>query len=172
MALEYPPTMSQGNISFVEDISRFAAFASYQLIRIQVFYVYFNAAISKFKIIEWLNGTAIYYYWLTNPYMGANDFIQPIIRPLVTSRIFTPLLTWGAIVFELILAFAFVLQPKSRQPLLIFAVSFHLVIAVVHGLIPFCLAMTGALILYLRPLDNQFNFNIVSRPFLNIRANQ
>jgi hypothetical protein len=42
-------------------------------------------------------------------------------------------------------------------------ISFHIAIAIVHGLISFGLAMSAALIMYLRSPEEQFAFDWASR---------
>src|SRR6185436_6116694 len=106
---------------------------------------------------EWLDGTAVY-YWFLNPYMGANDFLKVIITPFVTNEFTTPFITWGTLAFELSLFLGLVMAPKHRLILLRWAILFHFLIAVIHGLIPFFLAMTASLIIYLRPLDKSYGF--------------
>lgn len=142
---------------FTTETSSFISFAGLLLIKVQVAVIYFDASIEKFKVDEWLNGTALY-YWFTNTYMGATESIKYILNPFITNYITTPILTWSVLLFEMILFLAVVMETKYRKKIMIVGILFHFVIALIHGLFPFFLSMAGALILYLWPLQEEFSF--------------
>jgi antimicrobial peptide system SdpB family protein len=144
-------------------LSLFIGHSALLMIKLQVAFIYLNAAVEKFKVEEWINGTALY-YWFLNPYMGANGFVKPILFPLITNSITTPLLTWGVLVFELTLFIGIAMSHKYKNSLLQLGILFHLMIVVVHGLFTFFLSMSAALILYLRPWNYEFNFQRI--PFI------
>lgn len=146
------------NITWKKDLSIWCAASTYFIIRLQVALIYFNAAVEKFKVDEWLNGTALY-YWFLNPYMGANEAMTFLLKPLITHHLITPLLTWGTLLFELMLFLGIALPARYRIMLLKSGILFHLIIAFVHGLFPFFFSMTAALILFLKPLNTSFNLS-------------
>jgi antimicrobial peptide system SdpB family protein len=123
----------------------------YGIIRIQVAIIYFHAAIGKMFVDEWANGTALY-YWLNDPVFGPVLFFRHLLVPVIQNPTAIVLLTWGVIVFEIILFMALIMSAKQRRKLLWPGIIFHVLIVVFHGLFSFCLAMIGALILYLYPL--------------------
>jgi hypothetical protein len=47
------------------------------LIRLQVAFIYFHAAVGKMPISDWANGTAVY-YWFNNPTFGMCNWMKPI----------------------------------------------------------------------------------------------
>ena len=151
------PVPSSEKISVAHDISNFAAYSAYFVIRLQVAYIYFDAASKKFNVQEWLDGTALY-YWFSNSYFGATDLFKFILMPLVTSPLVAPILTWSVWIFELLLFTGLVMPKKYHSILLRSGLVFHFFIALIHGLIPFFFSMGGALILYLRPLNMKFYF--------------
>lgn len=134
------------------------AFFAYLLISIQVFIIYFHAAVGKFFVTEWIDGTAIY-YWFYNSFFGMNDYLIPIMKPLLKSPILITLLTWSILVFELALAFGvFYKNKKTKVIFCIAGIFFHFLIMLFHGLVSFFLIMTGTLILFF--IAKNYNFKI------------
>ncbi len=121
------------------------------LIRIQVAIVYFHAAVGKFAVDEWTNGTALY-YWLLHPTFGAADWLRPAIEGLLRGGTFGALLTWGVLALEFMLAAALISSTRWRRPLLVGGLLLHAGIIVLHGLVSFGLVMFAALILFLHPV--------------------
>ena len=64
--------------------------------------------------------------------------------------------TWGTLVVELLLATGIRSRCRRRNKLLILGILFHFAIAFVFGLWTFSLAMSAALLLYLRQPDQCF----------------
>ncbi len=131
---------------------RVTAHITLLFIRLQVAVIYFHAAVGKMAVPEWVDGTALY-YWFTHPTFGTPDWIKPLMLTLVTTPLTLALMNWGAIVLELLLALGLVMPKRTWRYLFAAGISFHLIIAVLMGLISFGLAMFGALLLYLRPID-------------------
>ncbi len=125
-----------------------------QLIRIQVFVLYLIAAVRKFYIKEWIDGTAMY-YWLTNNLFGAPHYLMWFVHLLILNHVFVFILTWAAILFELIVCAGIFFTPTFKIKLLRAALIFHLLIFIFMGLGSFFFAMAGALILYLYPITNK-----------------
>lgn len=123
--------------------------------RVQVGVIYLVAWVSKIAVEEWANGTAVY-YWFLHPVFGVSDGRRALLMPLLTRPATVVLLTWGALALEALLFMGLLIDRRHRPALLAAGVLFHAGIALVHGLITFCLAMTAALILYLRPPEKTF----------------
>ncbi len=119
------------------------------LLRLQISVIYLFAAVLKFPTEEWANGTALYYWWI-HPKFGTVGVMRWITDRIGPTVLVVPL-TWSVLVFELCLAAALVAPTRFRLRLLPVAIVFHLGIALVHGLPSFAIAMSAALVLYLRP---------------------
>ncbi|UAY50769.1 sporulation-delaying protein SdpB family protein [Ferruginibacter albus] len=120
------------------------------IIKLQVFYIYLDAALGKLASKEWLDGTAMY-YWVLNSEFGTSGFLLNLIKPVVMNRAGVAILTWGTIVFELLLCAGILFKPKARFWLMIAGIFFHFLIFIFLGLGSFFFAMTGSLVLYLYP---------------------
>jgi len=133
---------------FERPAARLIALGWLSVIRLQVAVIYFHAAVAKFAVPEWLNGTAVY-YWFSSSTLGMPDWLRPSIEPLL--RLSAPVLTitWGTMLLEILLAMGLLADPRLRRGLLIAGLLFHLGIAVVFSLSSFMLAMDAALLLFL-----------------------
>ncbi len=134
--------------------AKVVALVAYTMVRIQVAGIYFHAAAGKFGAEEWGNGTALY-YWLSHPTFGAPTWLEPWLRPVLTSAWVAPL-TWSVVLLEFSLVFGLVVSKPVRRWLLVGGIALHLGIMVVHGLVGFAMIMIGALVLFLRPLEQPF----------------
>lgn len=130
------------------------AWSAFTMIRLQIAAIYFVAAISKFAVTEWKDGTALY-YWL--PYFSAPHWLVWMTGYGWVAG----LATWGALFIEITLASALVMQRRYWAPLLAVGMLFHLGIAMLFGLWAFSLTMTAALILYLRPPNRPFPIRVL-----------
>jgi antimicrobial peptide system SdpB family protein len=119
------------------------------MIRLQVAFIYFHAAVEKFKVTEWSDGTALY-YWLTNPTVGLPDWLG-WLRGAFSYEIVVVVATWGTILLETALFMALVAGRTYKRILLPIAVMFHVAIIFSFGLVSFFFSMAGALVLFLRP---------------------
>lgn len=148
--------------------SRILGLTSLVAIRAQVAGIYLHAGVGKLFVEDWVNGTALYYY-LLDPMLGVSPAIERLIRPvLVSPAVVIP--TWGTIILELLL-FAALFMPKPYwRPLLWSGIAFHTIIAIMIGIVTFSIAMFGALILYLRPIEEEFRFPVVGDRFLPERG--
>lgn len=117
------------------------------IIKLQVCVIYLHSAIGKFAVDQWINGTAPY-YWFNHSMYGMSNWLKPLVNPLVTNAYTAFILSWGVMLFELVLATAIFIQRKRYKKLFIAAVIFHFLIVLVHGLFSFFFAMSGALCLY------------------------
>lgn len=118
------------------------------LIKLQVCILYLDASLGKLKCDEWVNGTALY-YWFSDPNFGLNNFFKTLLWPLITSSIILPFLTWFVLLFEFFLFLCIVALKKHHSLFLRLGILFHFAIFLFHGLFSFFLAMTATLILYL-----------------------
>lgn len=116
------------------------------LIRLQVMVIYFHSAIGKMVVPEWLNGTALY-YWFNHPLFGMQPWLEPIVNPLVRNPYTAFIFTWGVMIFEIYLGAAILVNKRYYKNLFKWAVGFHLLIILFHGLFSFFISMTGALAL-------------------------
>jgi antimicrobial peptide system SdpB family protein len=128
--------------------------ATMLLIRLQVAIIYFHAAVGKFKIDEWMDGTALYYFMSDPLFAGTPDFVLKVFKfPFIMTSI-----TWFTLILETVLILGLVIPKSKRVYLFVPALIFHMAIIVVFGLISFGCSMIAALILYLRPWDQYFNY--------------
>lgn len=137
------------------EAGRLVARFSWVMVRAQVAFIYLHASVGKFKVSEWVDGTALY-YWLLDPIIGAPEWLANWLLPVLSHPV-VALLTWSVLVLEFWLALGLVLGRGSRRVLLPFGICFHLGIAIFHGLISFVIIMFGALVLLLRPFDEPFH---------------
>ena len=136
------------------DLAAIGGWFCVSLIRLQVSIIYLHAAVAKFKVYEWVNGTAVY-YWSLHPYHGAPSWLRPFLLPLMSNPMMVIIITWGTLIFELLLFTAIVIDKTSRKRLLLLSLGilFHFLIVLVHGLFSFFFTMAAALMLYLLPWD-------------------
>ena len=149
-----PPPRVEG-VTYSESSQRLVCSSVIQVIRLQVALIYLHAAIAKCAVAEWTNGTALY-YWFTDPVFGSPSWLDPLLTPLLAYGPFVTLLTWSVIVLEFSLFASLLADQKYLPILMIVGISFHLGIALIHGLISFSITMTAALILLLRPARQTF----------------
>ena len=130
------------------------------MIGLQMAVIYAHSSLGKLGVPEWTDGTALY-YWSSDPMFGAPGWLAPILRLLTSSPAGVAMLTWGPLALEGALALALLLPPRARRLLLPAGIGFHVVIAVMMGLVSFALAMIAGLILYLRPADRPFSLAVL-----------
>jgi hypothetical protein len=125
----------------------FFSYSVFIVIQIQLGMLYLNAGVAKLLVSEWIDGTAVY-YWFNNNIFGAPDYIKFLIGPLFTNSITVTLINWGVIGLEIMMFVGLFLKQKMKYVLFIFAFIFHFLIFLIHGLGTFWISMTGCLILY------------------------
>ncbi len=140
--------------SFSQKLKSLVAISTLGAIRLQVSIIYFHAATSKLALEEWIDGT-ILYYWLNDPLIGLPVWLR-FNLPIYSSK-FVVIFTWGTLLLETLLFMGLLMNKKYWKPLLIAGIIFHAGIALMMGLISFGCAMTAALILYLRPFDQELS---------------
>lgn len=138
-----------------EGVARLFALSASVAIRVQVAGIYFHAAVGKFGVQDWQNGTALY-YWTTNPVFGAPPWLLSVVLPLFNNAVVLCFATWGVMVFEFFLASGLFMAGNIRRVALPLGIFFHCAIAITHGLVSFGFAMCAALVLYLYPIEDEF----------------
>jgi antimicrobial peptide system SdpB family protein len=138
-----------------EEMRRLVGLFGVTLMRIQVCAIYFHAAIGKFGVAEWTDGTAVYYYF-RDPGFGAARPVLALMQPLLANPVTVCAICWGTLALEYLLSTALLLSKKHWKPLLVAGIGLHAAIVVVHGLVSFGLAMVAALLVYLRPFEQTF----------------
>lgn len=117
-------------------------------LRLQLAYVYFEAATVKQVHPIWADGSALW-FWAQQPNFGARPEVREFLSAVLAHGPVLQTMTWGVIVTEYVLAFA-VLAARRRMPRLLtlaLAVAMHLVFALVLGLVTFFVSMLGILML-------------------------
>lgn len=146
------------SITHKEACRRIIANSTYKIIRLQVAVIYLHAAVAKTYVPEWQNGTALF-YWFTDPMFGLSETRKSVVMSLLTNHISVSLLTWSIVVLEFLLFAGLIADKKYWAILFRLGLIFHIGIAVVHGLISFFIAMTAALILFLKPWSQGIHLN-------------
>ncbi|MDR6544088.1 antimicrobial peptide system SdpB family protein [Chryseobacterium rhizosphaerae] len=123
------------------------SYTTFIVIQIQLCMLYLNAGVAKLSVAEWVDGTAIY-YWFNNNIFGAPEYIRFLLGSLFTNGITVSLIDWSVIILEIMLFVSFFLEQKFKYILFFLAFIFHFLIFLIHGLGTFWISMTGCLILF------------------------
>lgn len=129
----------------------------FNLIKLQVCVIYLHSAVGKLNVTQWLNGTAPY-YWFNHPVFGMSNWLKPLINPFLTNNYTAFFIAWGIMTFELILASSILIEKKYYKLLFTFAIFFHLLIILIHGLFSFFFAMASVLCIYF--LIDYYNYKL------------
>ncbi|MDR0266569.1 sporulation-delaying protein SdpB family protein [Paenibacillus sp.] len=132
------------------------AFVFLFAIKVQMAVIYFNAGIARLKNPEWIDGSAVYYYF-NSAMLGFNVTMLSLFKPLLISP-FVFVITWGTTVAELLLAAALLAPIKHYKWYFWIGMLLHALIAVLLGLWTFSAIMIAGLILSYRDYDNIFHF--------------
>lgn len=138
-------------------LAKFCLFFFYCLIQIQVCAIYFHAAISKFEVQEWMNGTVLW-YWVREPLFGPSGLMSFIIDLILDNRFLAPICTWMVLLTELFIAAAIIASPKNKRLAYYFGIGLHVIIFLLFGLPTFSIVMIAALVIYLYPLEKPLKF--------------
>ena len=143
------------SMEFNNDFSRIVAIVPYYMIRFQVALIYLHSFLAKVQREEWINGTAVYYY-LQDPLFGLNNFVLTLVNPILSSWLVV-IPTWGTLIVQLVL-FGALFAPKYYwKYYFALGIFMHEIFALMLGLFSFSIAMTGALILYLTPINKELS---------------
>lgn len=124
------------------------AYTGLTLVWVQVCVIYFHAAVGKFPVEEWSNGTVLW-YWFHDPTFAPAEPLRTVMLGIVGSGAGAAVLAYGSLATELLLALALFAGARLRAAMLIVGALFHLGIAVSFGLWSFSTTMLAALLLYL-----------------------
>ncbi|MEX1366640.1 MAG: HTTM domain-containing protein [Nannocystaceae bacterium] len=106
---------------------------------IQVCILYFIAGAAKMHGEAWRNGTALYYA------LGTDEYSLPgLVDPLLDAPELLTVLAYATLVFQVGFPFMVLLNRHSRRLALVIALTFHLGIATVMGLVTFAFFMIAA----------------------------
>jgi len=141
------------NTKKINSYFNFITLCFFVLIQIQIAILYLNAGVSKLSVEEWADGTALY-YWLNNNIFGAPEYLKTFSNYITHNPFTISMLTWGTILFEIVMFGIFFSTRKVKKIFFIFGIIFHLLILIFLGLASFFFAMAGALVLYLVPFEN------------------
>jgi antimicrobial peptide system SdpB family protein len=133
--------------------ARFVARTALTAIRVQVAGIYFHAAVGKFAVEQWTDGTALY-YWLLHPTFGAAPWLAPALGQALRNGFVVCAMTWSVLVLEFTLAAALIARRRLWPRLFWAGIALHAGIIVMQGLVSFGLVMFAALLLYLRPHED------------------
>lgn len=123
------------------------SYTTFIVIQIQLCILYLNAGVSKLSVSEWLDGTAVY-YWFNNNIFGAPEYIRFLLGGLFTNNLTVSVIDWSVIILEIMLFVSFFLEQKFKYILFFLAFIFHFFIFLIHGLGTFWISITGCLILF------------------------
>ncbi|MFI5159250.1 MAG: hypothetical protein ACHQF4_10320, partial [Sphingobacteriales bacterium] len=132
------------------------------LIKIQVAWIYLDSVWLKLRVKEWRDGTVLY-YWFNHNFFGLNPPFSGICKPLLERLPVSVSITWGVLIFEVLLCVGFLFPGKAKVVLLKWGIIFHFMILLIYGLAWLFFAMSAALFLYLWPSNKSFKLNL----FLN-----
>lgn len=130
------------------------------IIRIQVAVIYLHAAMGKFMVKEWVDGSAVY-YWSTHAYMGANPLLLDTFDWFFRSPLIMYFVNWGVLILELFLFAGIIASKSTRKILFLFGVCLHFGIWVIHGLASFGVVMVCALAFYLLPVSRNVSISLL-----------
>ncbi|MFE4948984.1 sporulation-delaying protein SdpB family protein [Leifsonia sp. NPDC056665] len=123
-------------------ISKGAQFA----IRVQVAFIYFQSATSKFAVDTWADGSQMYYVTREEMF-GASGPLGDVARALTSVPLVTLASSWGAIAMELsIVVLIFIPKPAAAKVAITLAIALHVMIIALIGIGSFGLVMIGAVL--------------------------
>jgi antimicrobial peptide system SdpB family protein len=115
-------------------------------VKLQASIIYLQAAVAKLYVSEWADGTAIY-YWLNHNIFGLPvESMNYINRVLYVPEV-SFLITYGVILFELILSYIIWSNFTNKLLFLAIGILFHFSIFMIHSLPTFFMSMSAILIL-------------------------
>jgi len=123
------------------------------VIRIQVCLVYFHAAAGKLRVNEWIDGSALYYFF-NHPVFGVPENYKPYINPILYHGPLIALMAWSVLAVEFFIAANLFSKPVFKPWALGLGIFFHTMTIFIHGLPSFALVMYAALILFLVPIHS------------------
>lgn len=139
------------------EYNKIIAYLAIQALKIQISFIYFDAAISKVFAPSWTEGTAIYYF-INDPVSGVSGIRQYILNSFFNVPLFLVFSTYLIIFLELVLALSiFNTNQNTKKVLFTIGVVFHIFIFLIFGIFTFVVAMFSALIILFVPIYRNFN---------------
>jgi len=138
--------------SIQNKLTRIFCFFNILIIQLQTSAIYLHSATGKLLVDDWVNGTAVY-YWFNHTFFSMPYYLHCLISYALDSSFGVVIITWGVILFEFILAGAILMNSESKKKLFPFAILFHISIIFIHGIFSFFFSIGAFLILYLIPLN-------------------
>lgn len=126
------------------------SWGAWHTIRLQLVWIYLNAAITKTAVPEWQDGSAIYYFTL-DPMFGTAGPLGGLFDWLATQPITVLGMTWGAIVIEMSIAILLLGPSKYRSGAFWLSALLHTMFIVMIGLWSFALIMIAAVMIATGP---------------------
>lgn len=113
-------------------------------LRLQMAFIYFESAVSKYSVPDWQNGSALYYV-VRDPSFGATGLLGDLLKWWTYLPIGTASLTWGTVLVEMAIAVLVLGGRRCRRIALALAVCLHAAIFLAIGLFSFAIVMVGAM---------------------------
>lgn len=157
------------NIKQKNEYASIVAYINILVLKLQVAYIYFDAAVSKFNVETWGNGTALYYFF-NDPVVGATGLRKDVINYLFDFPLVLVISTYSVLLLELVLAAGiFYKDQKFKVRVFWMGFIFHTLIFVIFGIFTFALTMSAALVVLFLPIhQNIFDKKIALKSsFLN-----
>lgn len=130
--------------------ARLVALVASTLIVVQVCGIYAHAAIGKFSVDQWTNGTALY-YWLSDGLFRAPDWVRPMVSLALEQGSVATLMTWSVLGLEFALGASLWMTPRARRTAFVLGCGLHLGIFFLQGIASFSMTMLGALVMGVWP---------------------
>lgn len=112
---------------------------------VQVMFVYLHAAIAKFGVPEWADGTALW-YWSRQQVFGFPDYLRALTDSLFSVGWIVGTATHSVLVIEMFLGLAVFMARRWKALAIILGFLFHFGIAIALGLVSFAFSAFGLLV--------------------------
>ncbi|MDF5820098.1 hypothetical protein P4N68_03240 [Corynebacterium felinum] len=123
------------------------------LFMVQGFVVYFHAAVGKFVVPEWLNGTGVW-YWISDPTFGPPSFIATPLLWIFGLPYLGQFATYLVLIVEFVLGIGCLFRSQFKKILFIIGIILHTGFAITFGLWSFLISMAALLIMHLLYFDH------------------
>lgn len=131
--------------------------SSIVVLKVQVSIVYLVACVSKLGTEAWTEGTALY-YWTRIPAFGTPNWLEGVVFAATGNPVISVLLTWGTLLLEFTLGVSLLLPMRFKVNVLLPAgFLLHGAILFVMGIASFSIAMFGALLILIIPVDSSWS---------------
>jgi antimicrobial peptide system SdpB family protein len=146
--------------SLAPTYARPIAWGASHVLRLQLAWIYFNAAVSKTAVPEWQDGTAIYYITM-DPMFGTAGPFAAVFDWIAYQSWGALAMAWGAILIEMTIAILLIGPAKYRFGAFWLAVVLHGLFIVMIGLWSFALVMIAAVLAATGPSVNLRQLGVI-----------